>query len=445
MARVNRKNSITAETAEGGPAFAHMKPLAALRRSVMSCFLWEDEFYEDGISIAERIDSLAEKVAPADLAALAIQARNQFNLRHVPLLLLVVLARTGSGTPILSNTMPHVLKRVDDMTELLALYWKANPRTAKQAAAKSGRGLSAQMKKGLAASFANFNEYHFAKYDREDAVKLRDVLFLAHPDPGGARLDLFKKIATRTLETPDTWEVGLSAGGDKKATFERLLREGKLGYLALLRNLRNMATAGCDDGLVRAAIVARKGGAERVLPFRYVAAARAAPQYERELDTALMMAIRDMPGMSGTTVGLIDVSGSMGDPLSAKSDMRRVDAAAALGSMIPGDVRLFTFSDKLVEVPPRKGMAGVDAIINSQPHRSTYLGRALAEIDAKVNYDRIIVVTDEQTADKVKEPKGRGYMINVASNKNGVGYGGRWTQIDGFSEAIFNFIREIER
>ena len=96
-------------------------------------------------------------------------------------------------------------------------------------------------------------------------------------------------------EDPRHWEVELSAGKDKKETFERLIREKKLGYFALLRNLRNMVNAGCDLELVKAAIVARKGGAEKILPFRFVAAARAAPQLEPAIDTALCEGIASAP------------------------------------------------------------------------------------------------------------------------------------------------------
>lgn len=433
MARTNLANKFTETTHEGGPA-ARMNVMQALHRSVMSCLLWENEFYEDGKLIGERIRELALQVPAADLAALAIQARTQFNLRHAPLWLLTALAKTGSGTSLLGNTIPQVVRRADELAELVSLYWKANGQD---------KPLSAQMKKGLAKAFENFKEYHFAKYDREGAVRLRDVLFMVHPKPADAeRAELYKRIAERKLETPDTWEVALSGGADKKVTFERLIREGQLGYLALLRNLRNMADAGCDVELVKDAILARKG-ADRILPFRYVAAARAAPRFEPVIDKALLASIEGSPTMLGKTAVVVDVSGSMDEKLSAKSDMKRIDAAAALASLLNGDVRVFTFSQAMVEVPHRLGMSGVDAIINSQPHGGTYLGAAIQLLNKDVEYDRVIVVTDEQSADRVPDPKARGYMINVASNKNGVGYG-KWTHIDGFSESVFAFIREIE-
>ena len=79
-----------------------------------------------------------------------------------------------------------------------------------------------------------------------------------------------------TLTPPDTWEVALSAGADKRAAWERLLREQKLGALALLRNLRNMRESGVSDKLVVSALGEMK--TDRVLPFRFIAAARYAPK-----------------------------------------------------------------------------------------------------------------------------------------------------------------------
>jgi hypothetical protein len=400
----------------------------------MSCLLWEDEFYENGQKIADRIAENAGRVKPEALAAIAIEAREAFHLRHAPLLLLEVLSRTGKGDKLVADTVARVIQRADELGELVALHHRLGAK----------RMIPAQMRKGLARAFAKFDEYTLAKYDRDAVVKLRDVLRLVRPTPkDDAQSALWKRVKDRSLAMPDTWEVALSGGADKQAAFERLLRERKLGYLALLRNLRNMAQAGVDTELVRQAIVARKGGAQRVYPFRYVAAARAAPQFEPFLDQALCESIAEMPVLRGKTVVLVDVSGSMDSPMSRKSDLRRIDAAAALGAIVPGDLRLFTFSDRVVEVPPRRGMAGVDAIVRSQPHGGTYLGAAVAKVN-KIAHDRLIVVTDEQSHDPVPDPVAKhAYLINVASYRNGVGYG-RWTHIDGFSEGVLRFIREVE-
>lgn len=433
MAKLNTKPRNEKRTHEGAPAFPHLKPIQQLRRSVLSCLLWEGEFYEDGESIADRIVSAAQACAPSDVACIAIEAREQFNLRHVPLLLLEVLTRTGAGGRLVGDTIARVIQRADEPGEFLAIC-----------KARGMKSVSKQMKFGLARALKKFDEYQLAKYDRAGSVRLRDVMFLTHPKPNGnGQMDLFKRLAAQELETPDTWEVSLSGGADKRETFERLLREGKLGYLALLRNLRNMSEAGVDDGLVRDAILARKG-AQRVLPFRYVAAARACPRMEPHLDKALTAAVLEMEELPGCTFILVDVSGSMGAPLSHRSDMTRMIAGAVLGSIWPGEARVFTFSHDVVEVPPRKGVAGVDAVLRSQNHGGTYLGGAVTAMNS-MPHDRLVVITDEQSHDRVPDPVAkRAYMINVASARNGIGYG-RWTHIDGFSEAVIRFITESER
>lgn len=432
-------------THEGAVA-RHINPEQALRRSVLSCLLWEKEFYEDGKSIADRIGENAAACSTSVVAALAVEARRVHGLRHAPLMLLLDLIRRGG--PGVADAIDGTIKRADEMAELVALYWRDGKRP-----------LSKQMKSGLARAFGRFNEYALAKYDRDGAVKLRDVLFLTHPKPRDEEQEaLFKRVANRELVTPDTWEVALSAGGNKKETFERMLGEGTLGYLALLRNLRGMVEAGVDTDMIRAAIVARKG-ADLVFPFRYTAAARACPQLEPALDQALCESVATGPRLAGKTVVLVDVSGSMNERLSAKSDLTRLDAAATLAAVIHGDIRMFSFSDNVAEVPPRTGMAGVDAIIRSQPRGGTRLFDAVQAVNEKVPYDRIIVITDEQaTGSSVRfgygngiqgsrstlpDPKGVGYMINVASAKNGVGYGA-WRHIDGFSEAVIRFIVESE-
>ncbi len=433
MVRINTARKNTNFTHEGAQAVPHLSVEKQLRRSVMSCLLWEGEFYEDGESIAERIAKTAALVAPEKLAAIAIEAREVFNLRHVPLLLLGVLSKTGRGNGLVARTVERVVQRTDEMGELLALHWKDGHKM-----------VPAQMRKGLDRAFRKFNEYQLAKYDRDDGVKLRDVLRVVRPKPDNDEQSaLWKRVKDRELKVPDTWEVELSAGKDKKETFERLIREGKLGYLALIRNLRNMEKAGCDQDLVNAAILARKGGAERVLPFRFVAAARHAPQFEPALDKSLCQTIDEMKPLQGKTIVLVDVSGSMGSKLSAKSDMTCMDAAATLASIIKGDLRVFTFSITTKEVAPRRGMAGVEAVVHSQGHGGTDLGGALNHVN-KIKHDRLIVLTDEQSQTSVGDPAaGRAYMINVASYQNGVGYG-KWTHIDGFSEGVLRFIHEHE-
>lgn len=433
-------------THEGAPA-ATIPIELQLRRAVCSCLLWEDTFYESGQTIADRIDALARQVPAGVLARLAVDARSHFNLRHVPLLLASVLCRTGSGSRLVADTICDVIQRADELTELVAVYARVN----KQETSKLV--LSAQLKKGLALAFTKFDRYELGKYfsvggEKGQPIRARDLMFMARPKPQDeAMAERWKRLAAKEHVKEggaDTWETNLMKGADKRETFERQLRDGKLGYLALLRNLRNMIQANVDHDLITQAILARKG-ARRVLPFRYVAAARACPEMIAPLDTALQAAVADMPGLPGSTVVLVDVSGSMDSKMSAKSDLDRIDAAATLAAVIPGDCQVFTFSHQCVAVGQARGLAGIEAIKRSQQHGGTSLGQAVAYVN-QIQAQRLIVITDEQAHDHVPQPTAEcAYLINVAPYRNGVGYGGRWTHIDGFSEQAIRFIAEFEK
>jgi 60 kDa SS-A/Ro ribonucleoprotein len=418
-------------THEGAPA-APIDAEAELRRSLLACLLWENQFYEDGVTIAERIAGLVPRVEAAKIAALAVEAREQMKLRHAPLLLVREAARYGTHRGVVAETLERVIQRADELAEFLAIYWK-----------EGRQPLSAQVKKGLAAAFCKFDEYALAKYNRDGVVKLRDVLFLTHAKPLTAEQALtWRQLIDGTLPSPETWEVRLSRGEQKREVWESLLIANRLGALALLRNLRNMQAAGVEPELVRQALEAIR--VDRVLPFRFIAAARHAPQWELWLEQAMFQSLHGQARLEGRTVLLVDVSGSMDAPLSRRSEMLRVDAAAGLAVLlreVAEEVGIYTFSDRLVLVPARRGFALRDAIVQSQSHSGTYLGKALENL--RESYDRLIVITDEQSHDRVPAPRGRGYVINVASYRNGVGYG-PWTHIDGWSEAVIEYIRSAE-
>jgi 60 kDa SS-A/Ro ribonucleoprotein len=435
MARLNTLNlNIAPRTHEGTPA-RHISSELQLRRSVLACLLWESQFYEDGVEIAGRIAELVPKVAPEKVAALALEAREKMKLRHAPLLLVREMARHATHRGLVAETLALVIQRADELAEFVAIYWK-----------DARVPLSAQVKKGLAAAFPKFDEYALAKYNRGGPIKLRDVLFLAHAKPRDqAQAEVWKRLIAGELTAPDTWEVALSSGTDKREAWERLLRDGKLGALALLRNLRNMHDVGVNEDLVLGALGAMSTA--RVLPFRFLAAARYAPQWEQALEQAMLNCVASQPKLPGNTVVLVDVSGSMTAPLSDRSEMQRTDAAYGLAVLlreIAEEVAVFSFSDSLVQVAARRGFALRDALDQSQRHNGTQLGSAVTELNHNHGYDRLIVITDEQAQDTVPGPRGKGYVINVASYKNGVGYG-KWTHVDGWSESVVEYIRVLDQ
>lgn len=430
--RTNRATVLPpVNTHEGAPA-RHITPIMELRRSALSALLFEDAFYETGNKHSERVAALIQRCKPQDVAALAIECRSRMYLRHMPLFLIRELARTKGNGAHVASALEACIQRPDELTEYLAIYWK-----------DGRKPVSAGSKRGLAKAFRKFDAETLAKYDRANAVKLRDVLRITHSKPKDTEQSAtWKALIAGELPSPDTWEVALSAGADKKATFERLIREKHLGGLAFLRNLRNMIAANVEPSLMRERFA---GGFGKVLPFRFVAALRHAPQFVRELDGAMQRCLKDMPKIPGRTGVLVDVSGSMDMPLSAKSEMHRVDVAgglAVLASAVCEYPRVFTFSDRLVEVPPYAGLALVGSIHNSQPHGSTRLGDSVARLNQEL-LDRIIVITDEQSHDRVPNPTAKGYLINVASYQHGVGYG-PWVHIDGWSERVLDFVREFE-
>jgi hypothetical protein len=437
MVRLNK--IVRAFTREGARAI-RFTPEMELKRALMNCLLWENQFYEDGVSIADRIKALVPKVAPARVAQLAIEAREVMKLRHAPLLVIREMARSEKHRALVADTLAQVIQRPDEMTELLAIYWADALGPQQQ---RKRQPVSAQVKKGLARALTKFDAYQLAKWDRDGAVRIRDVLFLVHAKPKDSdQAKVWKQLVDGELASPDTWEVSLSAGKSKRETFERLIAERKLGGLALLRNLRLMQNAEVPRETIAGAIEAMR--TDRILPYRFITAARYAPDFEPELEAAMLKSVKDHARLPGRTRLLIDVSGSMFAALSAQSEMTRAEAACGLAILareICDEVEIFTFSNEVVKVPPRRGFALRDAIINSQPHGATYLGKAIAGIDRKG--DRLIVFTDEQSHDQVPEPKARGTMVNVASYQHGVGHGA-WTRVNGFSEAVVAWIAASE-
>ena len=195
MARLN-----TLKLAQPAARRAHqgaapsISPELQLRRSVLACLLWENQFYEGGIEIGGRIAELVPQVAADAVAALAVEARNQMKLRHAPLLLVREMARHATHRRLVAETLEQVLQHPDDLAEFVAVYWK------------DGRvPLSRQVKKGLAAAFPKFDEHQLAKYDRGGPIKLRDVLFLCHAKPrDDKQAMMWKKLIWGRLATRDT-------------------------------------------------------------------------------------------------------------------------------------------------------------------------------------------------------------------------------------------------
>jgi hypothetical protein len=458
MASVNKKTITPAPVTHGGTVASRISPFLQLRRSVMATMLFEDNFYESGDSVVERIKTLIPQCDPQKVANLAIDTRKLGNLRHVPMLLVREMARLPSHKHLVADTLYEIICRADELAEFVAIYWKDGKQP-----------LSAQVKKGLARAFTKFNEYALAKYNRDKDITLRDVLFLCHATPkDNEQAALWKKLINNELETPDTWEVELSKSKDKKASWERLITDKKLGGLATLRNLRNMKEAGVSLGLIKTAL--NQANYSQVLPFRFVAAAIHNPSFESSIEYAMLTALASNTKLPGRTILVLDISGSMGVNLSSKSEMTRYDAACALAIILrevcenvtiyatAGNDRARRHATDVV--PDRRGFALRDAVRKMNAtlsHGGIFLSQCVDYIFKAEGLDksqdmpeRLIVLTDEQDCSGTKlNPNQtnafgkRNYLINIASDKNGIGYD-KWTHVDGFSEAVVRFISEFE-
>lgn len=432
-----------------------------LRRMTVAHMLWEDQAYIDGISAQDALASLVKMCDPKLVEATALEARERFKLRHVPLALMRELARNGK---LKAESLASVIQRPDEIGEFISLYWK-----------DKRQPLSNQVKKGIALAFNKFNEYQFAKWDKNSAaVRLRDALFLVHAKPDSKeRADLFKKIADDKLEVPDTWETQLSAGADKRETFTRLMHEKKLGALAFLRNLRNMTQAGVSENLIRE--YANHVSVDRVLPFRFLAAQKHVdPKFHDMLGSMMVKSLQSHEKLKGRTVLVVDVSGSMRAAISSKSDMDRLGAAAALAVLareICEDVVIYATAGNdghrkhATKMVPKnlRGMELARYFTSHEANRDiggggiffTQVMDYLSAMEGTNEIDRVIVFTDEQDTSmggraynpataKRLAPEGKNYIVNVGSNQNGIN-SKEWLTITGMSEAVIDFIQEVER
>ena len=340
---------------EGAAAFA-LTPQLELYAAVATAAL-SDQFYETADTRLLRLRELVARNDPTFVARLAVYAREQLYLRTVPLVLTVELARLHRGDNLVSRLVARVVQRADEITELLAFYAQANERDG----VKTLNRLSKQLQKGLALAFNRFDGYQLAKYDRAGRVRLRDALFLVHPTPRNAEQQvLFDQLVQGTLPTPYTWETELSALGqqkfasaaDRKAAFraawETLIGSGKLGYMALLRNLRNILEADVSAEAVEQ-VCARLTDQVAVarskqLPFRFLAAYREVLTVQsgyvavvlESLETAIAHSAANLRGFEAGTrvVVACDVSGSMQQPVSARSKVLLYDVGLVLGMLL---------------------------------------------------------------------------------------------------------------
>lgn len=449
-------------------------------------------FYEKDTTRLERIQKLIKKCNPVFVAKLAVYARNEMHMRSVPLVLIVELAKIYSGDSLISKMITNVIQRADEITELLAYYQMANNRND----VKKLNRLSKQIQKGLAVSFNKFDEYQLAKYNRDGVVKLKDALFLVHPKAkDDAQQDLFNKIVNNTLQTPYTWETELSQLGqikfydelEKQKAFtekwEELIDSNKIGYMALMRNLRNILEAKvsgshimkvCDYLANEKAVLNSKQ-----LPFRFLSAFRELKDIDSKytsmvldaLETAVMISAQNIKGFDVNTSVVVacDVSGSMQQPISPKSKVLLYDIGLMLGMLIQSrcqNVVSGMFGDrwKIINMPKRSVLSNVNEYYKREGEvgYSTNGYLVLEDlISRKEIVDKVMLFTDVQMWNsnntqnsfsnswnryKKMAPNAKLYLFDLA------GYGQQPINVEkndvhliaGWSDKVFDVLNALE-
>ena len=477
---------------EGAQAYA-MTPELELYTAVVTASL-SDLFYEKRDERVERIANLVGKVSPECVARLAVYTRTEMHLRSIPLLLLVELAKVHNGDDLVARAVEKTVQRADEIMEFLMCYQWRNP---SRDARKKLNKLSRQLQKGLQQAFNHFDEYQFAKYDRDNiSVKLRDALFVVHPKAKDEQQQfLFDMIASQQLSVPYTWETELSALGQQhfendaerrkafQAKWEELVASGKLGYMALMRNLRNLLEA--DVSRAAMMVVNRRlsdpaqVAKSKQLPFRYLSAYREMEKvnslHTQAVMSALEAAVRhsaaNIKGFDENTRVLLasDVSGSMWQSISPRSTVQYYDIGLLLSMLLKSrchQVIAGIFGDtwKAVNMPADNILMATSQLrrMEGEVGYSTN-GHKVIDwlISHKIQMDKVMMFTDLQMWDssysdkslkaswmayKKMAPQARLYLFDLA------GYGQsplRITDEDvyliaGWSDRIFDVLAAID-
>jgi len=475
---------------EGEKAFV-LTPQLELYTAVATAAL-SDQFYEGA---TDKLLSLRELIAKNDaafVAKLSVYAREHMYLRTVPLALAVELAKQHSGDAMVSKLTNRVVQRADEIAELLAYYALANERKN----VKQLNKMSKQVQKGLADAFNKFDEYQFAKYNRAAQVKLKDALFLVHPKAKDeAQQILFDKIVKDELEVPYTWEVELSAVGQQKfdtvelknaaikATWEALIFSNKMGYMATMRNLRNILEAEVSKealNKVCAYIADAKAVANsKQLPFRFLAAYRELKELKNgrvgkvleALEEAVLQSATNIAGYDDDTKVVVaaDVSASMQKPINAKSKVLLYDIGLMLAMLLQSRCQhvitgMFGDTWKTISVAKKNILANVQEFYKREGEVGYSTNGYLVIKDLLQRnkaVDKVMLFTDcqlwnsnnsvENIASLWKQykkiaPRAKLYLFDLA------GYGNTPLNVQrddvyliaGWSDKIFNVLKAIE-
>jgi len=387
------------ENLAGGKAFKQDSKLALASLVTTSTMPPSGQYYRGAVDIEAEAKRLVSEVDPLFAAKAAVYARNTDGLRTITHIVAAEVANSARGEEWTKQFINAVVRRPDDATEILAYYLT-----------RYGKPVPNGLRKGLGLALGKFDGYSLSRYRGEgNAVSLVDVVNLCHPKPTEKNAEALAALVNGTLRQEKTFEAKLSAAGsdkkEKAAVWSDLLAEkGKLGYMALLKNLRNIATQApelvpracellVDEDSIRKSLV---------LPFRFVTAANQVggnPFYQEALSKAVDLSLANVPSFPNSLVA-IDGSGSMSSPVAGNQDM----TAKYVGSLLGATLFRKNKSDVMVfgsTAGPVPGLNPADSVLtNAAKIERTCYGHSTnfpAIFDAAGRkYDTIIILSDMQ-------------------------------------------------
>ncbi|MBW1297857.1 TROVE domain-containing protein [Aquimarina litoralis] len=477
---------------QGAKAF-RLSPEMELYTAVVNSTL-EKTNYEATNDRLKRIIELVQKNDPYFVAQLAVYARQKMYLRSIPIVLAVELSKIHSGDNLVRKTVNGVIQRADEITELLAYYQVSNQR----AGTKKLNKLSKQIQKGIVMALNKFDAYQFAKYNRKTEVTFKDAIFLTHPKPkDDIQQSIFDKVISDSLEVPYTWEVELSTLGQQKFTndiekqkaftakWEELIDSNKLGYMALMRNLRNILEADVSHAHI-AKIVTTLTNESNVkrskqLPFRFMAAYQELSVVKSSytsyildaLEKAIQISVINMKGFELDTKVVVacDVSGSMMQPISRKSKIQAYDIGLVLGMLLQNKCKnvitgLFGDRWKQYVLPKGNVLSNVMKLkrIEGEVGYSTNGYKVIQSLNNnRTKVDKVMIFTDCQlwnsghyNSDTHIETEWKAYKILVPNAKlyifDLMGYNSAPLQVEkndvyligGWSDKVFEVLDALE-
>lgn len=462
MSKFNQSTSTRTVNNEGHAAYS-MQPKTKLITQVLCSFFDEEKFYSK--SDKQEICETAQVVIKTDphfVSNLAVFARREFNMRSVSHVLTCFLANMNEGKPYVRDTVRGVTLRGDDATEILSFYLS-----------EFGKPIPNSLRRALKDVFSTFDAYTLAKYKGEGhTVKMRDLLRICRPHPDtDEQSAMWKQLLDGTLPSAYTWETELSANGNNKETWEKLIDSGRCGYMGLLRNLRNIINASPDnlDKVLEKLSDPEAVKRSRQLPFRFLSAyknlpANAGKKVMDALENAVAAACENVPKLPGRTVIAVDVSGSMSSNVSAKSEIRCCEIGMMLGiiaNRICEDDIFYVFNGAIEQKQiPSSGIL-YSTVHEAMAYGGTNMNLPFKKMmEDKIQCDRVIVISDNECnggwagntvqsiADRYRKESGNGIWVHAVDL---MGYGtqqfsGPKTNIiAGWSEKVFDFILLAEQ